>query len=64
MLLEKLGQTNPGHRGHTSHGDEIVKHLVFSLRVEKASLGKTLLQSKVSSQDRVCLKREIKAERG
>lgn len=47
MLLGKLGQTNPGHQGHTSHSGEIVKHLVFTLRVEKVSVGETLLQSKV-----------------
>lgn len=47
VILGKLGQTNPGHQGHTFHFGEIVKHLVFSLRVEKVSVRETLLQSKV-----------------
>lgn len=46
MLFGKSDQTNPGPQGHSSHSGEIVKHLLCSLRVEKVSVGKVLLQSR------------------
>lgn len=48
----KVGPNKPQvTEGTLPTGKEIVKHLAFFLRVEKANTGKTLLQSKVSSQD-------------
>lgn len=47
----KVRQINPGHQGHTSHSGVTVKHLAFSLRVDKVSVGETLSQSRVFSQN-------------